>query len=212
MNFSEALYKMKEGKKVKNEFSNKHGYLYMFLDKEKGIIIRTLNDESDEVYENLSTEELLSENWEIYEEPKWKPSFGEVYYYINSNGEIDFSYYSDRTINDKRRVYSIGNYFKTDEEADHMMEKLKIIKELQDLAFKDSNKKIIWDDYTQDKYFISYDWLNLEIFIGTTERESSSPFQTYFISKKACEEAITKIGKERLEKYYFDIKEKEEIK
>lgn len=212
MNFSEVLYEMRKEKKVKNEFSNKHGYLYMFLDKEKGIMIRTLNDESDEVYENLSTEELLSENWEIYEEPKWKPSLGEVYYYINSNGEIDFSYYSDRTINDKRRVYSIGNYFKTDEEADHMREKLKIIKELQDLAFKDSNKKIIWDDYNQDKYFISYDWLNLEIFIGTTERESSSPFQTYFISKKACEEAITKIGKERLERYYFDIKEKEEIK
>lgn len=168
MNFSESLYKMKEGKKVKNEFLNKHGYLYMFLDREKGIMIRTLNDESDEVYENLSTEEILSENWEIYEDPKWKPSFGEVYYYINSNGEIDFSYYSDRTINDKRRVCKFGNYFKTDEEAEHMVEKLKIIKELQDLAFKDSNKKIIWDDYNQDKYFISYGWSNLEIFIGTT--------------------------------------------
>lgn len=80
MNFSEALYKMKEGKKVKNEFSNKHEYLYMFLDKEKGIMIRTLNDESNEVYENLSTEELLSENWEIYEESKWKPKEKELYY------------------------------------------------------------------------------------------------------------------------------------
>lgn len=212
MNFSEALYKMKEGKKVKNEFSNKRGYLYMFLDKEKGIMIRTLNDESDEVYENLSTKELLSEDWEIYEEPKWKPKEKELYFYITSNGDIEFSYYKNKSINDKRRVCKFGNYFKTDEEAEHMVEKLKVIRELQELAFKDSNKKIIWDDYNQDKYFISYDWLNLEIFIGTTERESSSPFQTYFISKKACEEAITKIGKERLEKYYFDIKEKEEIK
>lgn len=211
MNFSEALYKMKEGKKVKNEFSNKHGYLYMFLDKEKGIMIRTLNDESNEVYENLSTKELLSQDWEIYEEPKWKPKEKELYFYITSNGDIEFSYYKNKSINDKHRVYGIGNYFKTDEEAEHMVEKLKIIKELQDLAFKDSNKKIIWDDHNQDKYFISYDWSNLEIFIGTTERESSSPFQTYFISKKACEEAITIIGKERLEKYYFDVKEKEEI-
>lgn len=212
MNFSEALYEMRKKKKVKNEFSNDNGYLYMFLDKEKGIMIRTLNDENDEVYENLSTKELLSEDWEIYEEPKWKPKEKELYFYITSNGDIEFSYYKNKSINDKRRVYSIGNYFKTDEEAEHMVEKLKIIKELQDLAFKDSNKKIIWDDYNQDKYFISYDWLNLEIFIGTTERESSSPFQTYFISKKACEEAITIIGKERLERYYFDIKEKEEIK
>ena len=35
MDFKEAYQKMLEGKKVKNEFSNKHGYLYMFLDKEK---------------------------------------------------------------------------------------------------------------------------------------------------------------------------------
>lgn len=169
MNFSEALYKMKEGKKVRNEFSNDNGYLYMFLDKEKGIMIRTLNDESNEVYENLSTKELLSEDWKIYEEPKWKPKEKELYFYITSNGDIEFSYYKNKSINDKHRVYGIGNYFKTDEEAEHMAEKLKIIKELQDLAFKDSNKKIIWDDYNQDKYFISYDWLNLEIFIGTTE-------------------------------------------
>lgn len=205
MNFSEALYKMKEGKKVKNEFSNKHGYLYVFLDKEKGIMIRTLNDESDEVYENLSTEELLSENWEIYEESKWKPSLGDLYYYINSNGDIKFSYYNTRSI-DKR---CIGNFFKTDEEADHMVEKLKVIRELQDL----SNIKLNMSNFKNNKiYFISYEFTENRIVPLFNNISRSIPFNVYFSTKEDCEEAITKIGKERLERYYFDIKEKEEIK
>lgn len=206
MNFSEALYKMKEGKKVKNEFSNKHGYLYVFLDKEKGIMIRTLNDESDEVYENLSTEELLSENWEIYEKSKWEPSLGDLYYYINSNGDIKFSYYNTRSI-DKR---CIGNFFKTDEEADHMVEKLKVIRELQDL----SNIKLNMSDYVKNNriYHIAYDFTQNRIIPLFDNISRNIPFNVYFSTKEDCEKAITKIGKERLEKYYFDIKEKEEIK
>lgn len=208
MNFSEALYKMKEGKKVKNEFSNKHEYLYMFLDKEKGIMIRTLNDESDEVYENLSTEELLSENWEIYEESKWKPSLGDLYYYINSNGDIKFSYYNTRSI-DKR---CIGNFFKTDEEADHMVEKLKVIRELQDFALENNDKNVDWRDKCTGKYFITYDFYDEEISIASYTFRNFLPFNIFFTSKEIAQKAITKIGKERLERYYFDIKEKEEIK
>lgn len=207
MNFSEALYKMKEGKKVKNEFSNNHGYLYMFLDKEKGIMIRTLNDESDEVYENLSTEELLSENWEIYEESKWEPSLGDLYYYINSNGDIKFSYYNTRSI-DKR---CIGNFFKTDEEADHMVEKLKVIRELQDFALENNDKNVDWRDNCTSKYFITYDFYDEEISTASYTFRNFLPFNIFFTSKEIAQKAITKIGKERLEKYYFDIKEKEEI-
>lgn len=208
MNFSEALYKMKEGKKVRNEFSNKHEYLYMFLDKEKGIMIRTLNDESDEVYENLSTEELLSENWEIYEESKWKPSLGDLYYYINSNGDIKFSYYNTRSI-DKR---CIGNFFKTDKEADHMVEKLKVIRELQDFALENNDKNVDWRDKCTGKYFITYDFYDEEISTASYTFRNFLPFEIYFTSKEIAQKAITKIGKERLERYYFDIKEKEEIK
>lgn len=207
MNFSETLYKMKEGKKVKNEFSNKHEYLYMFLDKEKGIMIRTLNNESDEVYENLSTEELLSENWEIYEESKWKPSLGDLYYYINSNGDIKFSYYNTRSI-DKR---CIGNFFKTDEEADHMVEKLKIIRELQDFALENNDKNVDWRDKCTSKYFITYDFYDEEISTASYTFRNFLPFNIFFTSKEIAQKAITKIGKERLERYYFDIKEKEEI-
>lgn len=208
MNFSEALYKMKEGKKVKNELLNNHRYLYMFLDKEKGIMIRTLNDESDEVYENLSTEELLSENWEIYEESKWEPSLGDLYYYINSNGDIKFSYYNTRSI-DKR---CIGNFFKTDEEADHMVEKLKVIKELRDFALENNDKNVDWRDKCTGKYFITYDFYDEEISTASYTFRNFLPFNIFFTSKEIAQKAITKIGKERLERYYFDIKEKEEIK
>lgn len=212
MNFSEALYKMKEGKKVKNEFSNDNGYLYMFLDKVNGIMIRTLNDESDEIYENLSTEELLSENWEIYEEPKWKPKEKELYFYITSNGDIEFSYYKNKSINDKRRICNTGNFFKTDEEAEHMVEKLKIIRELQDFALENNDKNVDWRDKCTGKYFITYDFYDEEISIASYTFRNFLPFNIFFTSKEIAQKAIAKIGKERLERYYFDIKEKEEIK
>lgn len=208
MNFSEALYKMKEGKKVKNELLNNRRYLYMFLDKEKGIMIRTLNDESDEVYENLSTEELLSENWEIYEESKWEPSLGDLYYYINSNGDIKFSYYNTRSIYKR----CIGNFFKTDEEADHMVEKLKVIKELRDFALENNDKNVDWRDKCTGKYFITYDFYDEEISTASYTFRNFLPFNIFFTSKEIAQKAITKIGKERFERYYFDIKEKEEIK
>ena len=207
MNFSEALYKMKEGKKVKNEFLNKHGCLYMFLDKEKGIMIRTLNDESDEVYESLSTEELLSENWEIYEEPKWKPKEKELYFYIISNGDIEFSYYKNKSINDKSRICNIGNFFKTDEEAKHMVEKLRVIKELGDFALENNEEEIDWENRGEANYLITYNYACKELETAYYYYTQYIPFNIYFTSREVARKAIETIGEDRIKKYYFDIEE-----
>lgn len=133
----------------------------------------------------------------------WKPSLGDKYYYINSNGDIKFSYYNTRSI-DKR---CIGNFFKTDEEADHMVEKLKVIKELQDFAIENRDEEIDWYDKEQDKWAICYDIEDKEIAYESGKKIKSVPFNVYFSTKEDCEKAITKIGKERLERYYFDIED-----
>lgn len=197
MNFKEAYQKMQEGKKVRRKgrslccFYNSNENKFCTGD---GVAIT-----------GITFEAALADDWEVVVEKTkikvWEPSLGDLYYYINSNGDIKFSYYNTRSI-DKR---CIGNFFKTDEEADHMVEKLKVIRELQDL----SNIKFNMIDYLKNNkiYYIAYDFTQNRIVPLFDNISRNIPFNVYFSAKEDCEKAITKIGKERLEKYYFDIED-----
>lgn len=197
MNFKEAYQKMLEGKKVKRKGRS----MCCFYDSNEnkfctgdGVAIT-----------GIAFEAALADDWEVVVEKNkikvWEPSLGDLYYYINSNGDIKFSYYNTRSI-DKR---CIGNFFKTDEEADHMVEKLKVIRELQDL----SNIKFNMSDYLKNNkiYYIAYDFTQNRIVPLFDNISRNIPFNVYFSTKEDCEKAITKIGKERLERYYFDMED-----
>lgn len=83
----------------------------------------------------------LNEEWEDYEEPK-------ELYRLTSYGEaVRFS--SDGISNaHKRECVNIGNYFKTREEAERAVEKLKAWKRLKDAGFKITGwANSIGDDY-----------------------------------------------------------------
>lgn len=197
MDFKEAYQKMLEGKKVKRKgrslccFYNSNENKFCTGD---GVAIT-----------GITFEAALADDWEVVVEKNkikvWEPSLGDLYYYINSNGDIKFSYYNTRSI-DKR---CIGNFFKTDEEADHMVEKLKVIKELKEL----SNIKFNMSDYLKNNgiYYIAYDFTQNRIVPLFDNISRNIPFNVYFSTKEDCEKAITKIGKERLERYYFDMED-----
>lgn len=207
MNFKEAYQKMLEGKKVRIKgrswccFYNSNENKFCTGD---GVTIA-----------GIAFEAALADDWEVVvEKNKIKVlepslgdlyyfinSLGDLYYYINSNGDIKFSYYNTRSI-DKR---CIGNFFKTDDEADHMVEKLKVIRELQDL----SNIKLNMSDYVKNNriYYIAYDFTQNRIVPLFDNISRNIPFNVYFSTKEDCEKAITKIGKERLERYYFDMED-----
>lgn len=203
MNFKEAYQKMLEGKKVKRKGWEDWQYYKLIGDN--------MYYANKLIASNITVENALADDWEIVgereavEEPKWKPREGELYFYINSNGEIEYRYYKNRNINDKRRICNIGNFFKTDEEADHMVEKLKVIRELQDL----SNIKFNMSDYLKNNkiYYIAYDFTQNRIVPLFDNISRNIPFNVYFSTKEDCEKAITKIGKERLERYYFDMED-----
>lgn len=203
MNFKEAYQKMLEGKKVKRK--GWEGWQYYKLIGDNMYYANKL------IASNITVENALANDWEVVgerevvEEPKWKPREGELYFYVNSNGEIEYRYYKNRNINDKRRICNIGNFFKTDEEADHMVEKLKVIKELKEL----SNIKFNMSDYVKNNkiYYIAYDFTENRIVPLFDNISRNIPFNVYFSTKEGCEKAITKIGKERLERYYFDIED-----
>lgn len=203
MDFKEAYQKMLEGKKVKRKgrswccFYDSNENKFCTGD---GVAIT-----------GITFEAALADDWEVVverevvEEPKWKPREGELYFYVNSNGEIEYRYYKNRNINDKRRICNIGNYFKTDEEAEHMVEKLKVIKELKEL----SNIKFNMNDYLKNNkiYYIAYDFTQNRIVPLFDNISRNIPFNVYFSTKEDCERAIKTIGEDRIKKYYFDIED-----
>lgn len=208
MNFKEAYQKMLEGKKVKRKgrscccFYNSNENKFCTCD---GVAIT-----------GITFEAALAEDWEVVEERTvveetkskvWKPSAGELYYYINSKGQIEFSYYNNRSTKDKLHICNIGNYFKTDEEAEHMVEKLKVIRELQDFALEHNDEEIDWNDVNQEKLYLGMNPKIKSIDIFHTCSWIYLPFNIYFTSEEIAEKAIETIGEDRIKKYYFDIED-----
>ena len=202
MNFKEAYKEMLKGKKVR-----RHAWKgYWFIEDNK---IKIHLKDGNTIFDNFTQETItntLQEDWEVVEESKvWKPEKDGHYYYYDNDGRTYQSSYCEDSI-DKRRL-EFGNCFKTQEEAKHMAEKLRVIKELRDFALENNAEEIDWRDKCTTKYFISYDFDDKKIqFVGYTFR-NFLPFEIYFTSKEIAQKAIKTIGADRIKKYYFDIEE-----
>lgn len=206
MDFKEAYQKMLEGKKIKRP--DWKGY--WFIDsKDNKFKIKLAGGE---IKENKFTQETIkntaANDWEIVEEPKskvYKPKPQEMYYFLCGDGSPT----ADHNLDDGsvEKFISIGNCFETGEEAKHMVEKLKVIKELRDFALENNNEKIDWRDKCTGKYFITYDFYDEEISIASYTFRNFLPFEIYFTSKEIAQKAIKKIGEYRIKKYYFDIED-----
>lgn len=130
------------------------------------------------------------------------PQKGDHYYYVSSNGfTYQDTYDDDYNAYDKGRL-SLGNYFKTEEEAEFKIEQLKVLHELEQLADDDQ----LWNNsnlhytfcykHSIDK-IIAEHWSSFQCLLNTY----------YFKSFESAQAAIDKIGKDRLKKYYFCIPE-----
>ena len=202
MNFREAYKEMLKGKKVR-----RHAWKgYWFIEDNK---IKIHLKDGNTIFDNFTQETItntLQEDWEVVEESKvWKPEKDGHYYYYDNDGRTYQSSYCEDSI-DKRRL-EFGNCFKTQEEAKHMAEKLRVIKELRDFALENNNEKIDWRDKCIGKYFITYDFYDEEISVASYTFRNFLPFEIYFTSKEIAQKAIKTIGEYRIKKYYFDIEE-----
>lgn len=80
-----------------------------------------------QVFEKGESLAELNEEWEDYEEPK-------EYWCITGRGNLH--YLQDMTDENDKDHREIGNYFKTKEEAEKAVEKLKAWKRLKDKGFR----------------------------------------------------------------------------
>lgn len=202
MNFKEAYEEMLKGKKVKRP-----GWkgCYWFIEQDDILTKSEVEGVVEVPFKTGTIIHMNSNDWEVVEKSKvWKPKKAELYFYYDNEGFIYESIYSGGSI-DKNRL-DLGNCFKTREQANHMVEKLKVIKELRDFALENNEEEIDWKNPNQVKHIIVY---NNETQIIRTDLWYAStqyiPFNIYFTSQKIAQKAIETIGEDRIKKYYFDV-------
>lgn len=203
MKFTEILENLKNGEKVTREKWGEPDCTIDFIvyDQNKGNFLLFYKGNCYRF--NFNDEDIVAEDWKIYKEPtkNWEPKEGEAYYLILTHGFIDYTIYDSDSRTDNERL-SFGNCFKTREEAEHMLQKIRIIIQLRKLSNISFN-----DNCKQEKFVIFYNTENQQIKITQHKFIREIPFNIYFKNKKDCQKAIETIGEENLKKYYFDVED-----
>ena len=216
MNFKQAIEEMKKGKKVRRK-----GWkdVWFTLDS-GGALLRNVPGSYNkkttitglEPLTLESVENVYANDWEVVEEKNknkwWEPELDEKYYMICGDGSIDYNNYDFDAAD--RRIMGIGNCFQTEEQAEFMVEKLKVIHELEKFAYENNTEEIDWDGVNQTKYYlvgVFGDKGNNYIKICSTFMLKELPFNIYFISEELAKKAIETIGEERLKKHYFGVED-----
>ena len=97
--------------------------------------------------------------------------------------------------------YEIGNYFRTKEEAEKVVEKIKIYTQLKDLALRlNQGRKVDWNSSVQAKWHIYYDHNDSLTTIGNYRYQDLG--QIYCLDKNFLEIAKQEIGEENLKKLF----------
>lgn len=131
---------------------------------------------------------------------RWRAKEDEGYCYLDNCGGIQTERDFYHKVDTDR--YDLANYFKTEEEAEKMLNKIKIYTQLKDLALRlNKDKEIDWDDKGQGKYFIYYDNLHKKI-CTTCNYWTEVLGQIYCLDENFLEEAKKEIGEENLKKLF----------
>lgn len=116
-------------------------------------------------------------------------------YSIDRKGAVDFWYFNNDDIDSA--AMAIGNAFKTREEAEYKVERLKVIAELERFSCPfDAGKANYHLCYYHEKWELGVDWSYL-----------MQHNNIYFESKKKAWEAINSVGEDRIKKYYLRIED-----
>jgi GDP-D-mannose dehydratase len=99
---------------------------------------------------------------------------------------------------------AIGNCYKTKEEAEQVVKKMKVMAELKRLAdksWKEAGVEIDWSDDNISKYFVRYD-PNESYLLIDHNYSIKNINDFYFRSEEKAKEAIDKIGEDRLKSVF----------
>ena len=215
MNFKQAIEEMKKGKKVRRK-----GWedVWFTLDN-GGALLRNVpgpyNKKATitglEPLTLESVENVYANDWEVVEEKNknkwWEPKEDEEELYYIINDGIDYCYYKNDAAD--KFLMSTGNCFQTEEQAEFMAEKLRVIHELEKFAYKNNEEEIDWNNDGQKKFFLYYSYSANQVLVNYVISMKEIPLNVYFTSDSIAEKSVEAIGEERIKKYYFGVEEYE---
>lgn len=129
---------------------------------------------------------------------RWKPENNKMYWFIVDSGAILGAVWFDNESDCAR--FAIGNCFRTREDAEFAVERLKVIAELKEYA---EPEDMPWGCSTTH-YIIIYENENQKIETGISQFFKYSGLT--FASKIDALAAVKAVGEERVKKYYLGIK------
>ena len=140
--------------------------------------------------------ERIAELEEQEKQEREFPQYNDTYYNIESNGRVDWFKWGEGDYD--LEAQGIGNIFRTEEQAEFAVEKLKVEAELRKFSrpFVDDN----------DNYFIE-----INSYYKYLAVHSNDSYRTqgtiYFESIEIANEAIDAIGADRIKKYIFGVED-----
>ena len=148
--------------------------------------------------------EVEFEEGKIEEKKKgrWKPKDGEKYYLVDDAGDICSNSWGNYDLDAFR--HSIGNCFKTYEEAEEYQKKLIFQQQYRDYALE-HNDDIDWKT-NQIKHCACYDNNNNKI--GITRWESTNQQGVvHFTKEQDIRDFIKLIGEDNFKKYILEVED-----
>lgn len=157
----------------------------------------TLNGKEYEV-------EIAKEQVKEIEKPKhkrWRAETGCRYWFMLSYGEAieTTEYYTP----EDNYLFSTGNYFKTEEEADEYKKKLIYRQQYKDYIGEDIPTKGDWENNNLYKYVATYSFDNKKIiiFYGVDIKDE----RIYSKSEEKIKDFIKEIGEDNFKKYVLEV-------
>ena len=143
-----------------------------------------------------SLKQRIAELEEHVKEEQEFPKMGDIYWRIDDRVSVDNCMYNNYYTDNHRQA--IGNFFKTEQEAEFAIEKLKVEAELRKFS----------RPYEHGR-FNYYLFFNIESDSLDTQFTSYCPPQgaIYFESEEKTQEAVSVVGKERIKKYIFGVED-----
>lgn len=124
---------------------------------------------------------------------RFKPDNYERYYFAREEGDVDYNTWNDDYIDHLH--FAIGNCFRTLEEAEFMVEKLKVLVELSEFT---EPKDRPWDG--TEKHWSFY-W-NIEVEkMEYSYNAKNKNTRLYFESEKIAQQAVATVGQNRIKKF-----------
>ena len=125
------------------------------------------------------------------------PKEYDTYYYINGDGRVGKLKW--RNLETDNSLYNMGNCFKTEKDAEFVVEQHKVIVELNNFASKYNG------NYGQYYYHLICENGIQGYHVSPMELENLRMHGVRFTSEEIAKKAIDAIGEDRLKKYYFRV-------